>query len=426
MNRPQKIISIPLIGLALLSLTLANASCSKEGNPSESEVSIQTVIERRVTLQEPSLGSCKDGQKYEWADYEYCYRVSFDRHGNKLEEYNCDEQRGFDYVYDYDGCGNIIKSCWYDWSSHDLELTNLYKYDKEGRVIEIVTQSGGKLFSGPETITAMKYDRAGNMIERDTVSNEDGHISKWTGRYQGEKLIESVSYHSDGSINYRKAYQYNDSGQKIESTVFDSKNTQTEKETFRYDNNGDMVELSTYDGNGTLAAREVYQDYEFDSNRQWSKRAVTLEFNSALAWGVDCGILSSKYAAYRTITYYENMDATNCTGNVSPTSTPLLTPSPTMKLRYEITLKADLSGIGAESSILAINEDIRIIEGRLSAYGVTDYSVTGQGNDTIVVSILTAGNLDAVIKLITATGTLDFREQVVDWQVSQKKCRGCH
>jgi hypothetical protein len=302
-ERLQGKISVLLIGLALVLPTLLCASCTKEGNPGqtqESKASVQTVVERRVILQEPSVTPSGS----ELVDYEYCYRVSFDRHGNQLEGDYCDEERGFDYAYEYDSGGNIIKSNWYSWSSHDLELTNLYKYDSTARVIEEVTQPGAPLSSEPETRATMKYDRMGNMIEADTFESEGGLISKWTGRWEGGKLIESVSYGLDGAVRDKQDYKYNNDGQKIEATSYDSKLSLAGRETFQYDREGNEIEYALYNGNGSLVTREVYGQYEFDSNGQWTKRTATLEFNSALVWEVDMVMQHAEYTGYRTITYY--------------------------------------------------------------------------------------------------------------------------
>jgi preprotein translocase subunit SecD len=96
----------------------------------------------------------------------------------------------------------------------------------------------------------------------------------------------------------------------------------------------------------------------------------------------------------------------------TPTSSP--TASSTPELGTELVLRANLSQIGAESAIDAINADINIIESRLNAYDAKGYSVTRQGNDTIVIRLSKTENADAVIRLLTATGILDFREQVYD------------
>jgi hypothetical protein len=270
---------------------------------------VQTVVERRVPLQEPSASPCDPANEVCTEDYEYCYRVSYDRHGDYLEGYYCDERLGLEYSYEYDDDGNIIKSTWYDSYFGDLEATHLYKYDSEDRVIEVISQFGEQGSPGSEDITSIKYDRCGNFIEEDTFDSESVLIHKWTGKYEGSKLMESVSYDSDGSIRDKNEYKYNEDGQKIEEYYYDSKLSLTWRETFQYDNDGNVIESASYNGNGSLVVRAVYEEYEFDSNGEWTKRTVMAEFDPAQygggeVYGEDLGIQRVVYTVYRTITYY--------------------------------------------------------------------------------------------------------------------------
>jgi hypothetical protein len=302
-------ISFPLlIALTILTYIVTGIACTGETDTEKenelehilkSKGAIQTVIERRTLL-----STSYETPSYD--DWEYCYRETFDRHGNILEDYWCDEMRGLDIEYIFDDAGNIIESKWYDGSQ--LIVTHVYKYDSE-RVIEKV--SYGETYFLPadkETKTTFEYDKSGNLVEAVT-SNVGGQlIGKWSGKYDGEgNLIESVSYDSEGFLRSRILHKYDDRGCKVESIYYDSEQSLKRRETYQYDDTGNAIEYTGYylDDpllDGSLVVHAIIECLEFDENGNWTKCILTEKHQKDLTEDDEQYV---QYECSRTITYYD-------------------------------------------------------------------------------------------------------------------------
>ncbi|MDY6893291.1 MAG: protein translocase subunit SecD [Chloroflexota bacterium] len=78
--------------------------------------------------------------------------------------------------------------------------------------------------------------------------------------------------------------------------------------------------------------------------------------------------------------------------------------------------KADLSQIGNETAVDAVQGVMEIISRRVDAYGVSEPSIQKMGSDRISVQLPGIRDMDAAVNLIGSTAQLDFREVLLDNQ----------
>ena len=78
--------------------------------------------------------------------------------------------------------------------------------------------------------------------------------------------------------------------------------------------------------------------------------------------------------------------------------------------------KADLSEIGNETAVDAVQGVMEIISRRVDAYGVSEPSIQKMGVDRISVQLPGIRDMDAAVNLIGSTAQLDFREVLLDDQ----------
>ena len=56
-----------------------------------------------------------------------------------------------------------------------------------------------------------------------------------------------INYDSDGSIDWKYTYEYDEEGNKVEYIRYDSDGILTSKNNFRYDEKGNLAEVICYD-----------------------------------------------------------------------------------------------------------------------------------------------------------------------------------
>jgi hypothetical protein len=140
-------------------------------------------------------------------------------------------------LYEYLSSGKLVKVSWFDWrTDNELDFYIESNYSEEGVLIEEVKYDGsGEVLckwkykydskgnplqiaiinSFPANLCNLeeyKYDKFGTKTEA-TYSFPNGSISKWSYSNIYDKngnLIEKIKINSDGTLDIRKKYLYDD------------------------------------------------------------------------------------------------------------------------------------------------------------------------------------------------------------------------
>ena len=142
----------------------------------------------------------------------------YDSHGNKIERIKS-TRHGSDQIekfsYEYDSQGNKIERTDYN-NAGDVQDRYLYKYDKQNNLTEYTMRfSNGSVLEKIDS----KYDSNGNLIESQSYSH-----GKYSGKSIHEydddsRLIKSILYNSDGSVNHTNTYKYDEFGNLVENSL---------------------------------------------------------------------------------------------------------------------------------------------------------------------------------------------------------------
>ena len=84
-------------------------------------------------------------------------------------------------------------------------------------------------------------------------------------------MIEENWYNSDGRLNSKTTYKYDEKGNNIEENNHDSDGRLNSKTTYKYDEKGNNIEENNYDSDGRLGKNYTYK-YEYDKNNNWTQR----------------------------------------------------------------------------------------------------------------------------------------------------------
>ncbi len=142
----------------------------------------------------------------------------YDSHGNKIERIKS-TRHGSDQIekfsYEYDNLGNKIERTDYN-DAGDVQYRYSYKYDTQNNLTEYTMRlSNGAVV---EKISC-KYDSSGKLIESQSYSH-----GKYSGKSIHEydddsRLIKSILYNSDGSVNHTNTYKYDEFGNLVENSL---------------------------------------------------------------------------------------------------------------------------------------------------------------------------------------------------------------
>lgn len=208
------------------------------------------------------------------------YKFNSRGDATQIAEYDADGKIMSRVTYDYDAEGNLTQQAWYNsagkmtqnkqctyvdsrliselWLSVSSSRTHRrdYEYDDQGNRTRERWYNGDVL----DTDFCIKYDTAGNMIERASHKADGSRGDRITFTYNsaGDKTGE-VFYRPDGEVAHEYAYKYDAEGRNIEFTRVD---TAAGKQVITYDVAGHKTEVANYSGDGCKRASEVY---EYDS-----------------------------------------------------------------------------------------------------------------------------------------------------------------
>ena len=176
-----------------------------------------------------------------------------------------------------------------------LFLTEVNTYDTQGNLTEKVSQRPNT--SVKET-WAYTYDRSGNKVEEQySVGGVLRTRSAFDYNRRG-KLIKSVSYRPDGSIEYSAIDKYDDQSHLIEIDVYGPIGFEESRRVYKYNEKGLLAEGLLYNASNSLEERNVCE-YEFDRVGNWVKQTDS-------KWVVNSGKLQREFTqiTQRTISYY--------------------------------------------------------------------------------------------------------------------------
>jgi hypothetical protein len=190
------------------------------------------------------VGYNRDGSIFEKRLYAY------DSHGHRVAEANYDEMGNFTKILPK---GSLL----------NLELR--YKYDEQGRVLEMLTYNW--LYRSLEKII-YTYDSYGRKTE--VIYSKEG-VMKNSYLYDAEDQVTQIIAERDGSL--------------VSKTIF------------KYDSRGNETETSRFRPDGFLE-QKIKTFYEYDSKGNWIKRAWI--------WLIKDGkkISEPQSITIREITYY--------------------------------------------------------------------------------------------------------------------------
>lgn len=166
--------------------------------------------------------------------------------------------------------GNPLKACLYNSNNRLVEKVR-YKHDDNGRRIEEkwYNRIGKLIFQENKT-----YDETGSLIEwsqQAFVSYLEHLNEKATFNYCENGLPIEYRYRSDGSLNYKTTYAYNELGQSIEHKRFLPDGSLFYMETYIYDEFGQRIQANRYSPDGSLSYKETYIYDQFGQRIHFSR-----------------------------------------------------------------------------------------------------------------------------------------------------------
>lgn len=221
----------------------------------------------------------------------------YDLKGNLIEE--SQDGNGFSHksIRSYDDARNIIEESQYDNGS--LIIKAIRSYNDTGKLISVTTfnqigSMNGKTLNG--------YDAKGNLVEsvsdgehmssRTTVSYENGRIkTKETFTSYKNGYVESDHDPKPG----KEIIIYNDAGQEIEHSYYDKGEVLRYKLASTYNAQGKLIETVTYKSDGKP---EFKQMIEYDVNGNQIKKSLETFTKT--------GTLEVSVAERRSYTYWIN------------------------------------------------------------------------------------------------------------------------
>ena len=204
---------------------------------------------------------------YECVNYNYGngykYRYLYDNNGNKIlhSEFDIKDNLTELTIYTYDANNNLISRCMFD-GNHNLvsRYDYVYEYDDRGNIIKEYTQASTDTYLEHK----VTYDKKGNQIitpsckvESKTIiaytiySYDENNILTEEKEYVNNILKKHLSYYTDGYKTKREVNLYNETG-----VLY-----YTEK----YNNRGDVVEEWELTSIIPYNKNRKYE-YEYDSH----------------------------------------------------------------------------------------------------------------------------------------------------------------
>ncbi len=170
------------------------------------------------------------------------YEYSYDQNGNLIK---INEDNGIHELI-YDEKGNLLKEAYLNsWS-------NEYEYDESGNVIKEINvdRSWGDPWT-TETNYEYTFDDVGNVVLRtcrstdlygDNVSSV-GYVYNEVG-----KVVQEISYNSQGNKNDSTEYVYDEAGNMVQEIFYDSEGNIGVLTEYVYDENGNKIKTDILAG----------------------------------------------------------------------------------------------------------------------------------------------------------------------------------
>jgi hypothetical protein len=126
-------------------------------------------------------------------------------------------------IQEFDAKGNKTKETWYE-PDGDVDYTQTFKYDD-----------------------------AGNSLEQAFASDTMNTLAKHT--YDGEGKETASESHSDGKLDMKFLYEYDDKGRKVLMTRHDAAGNLDAKFVYKYDDHGNLEKEIQYDAGGNVTEK---------------------------------------------------------------------------------------------------------------------------------------------------------------------------
>jgi hypothetical protein len=181
-------------------------------------------------------------------------------------------------------------------ASDEVTSRTVFIYDSSGNQTKVITYNASQEITSYSTF---EYDGKGQKIRADHFNADGSTRASDVFTYDSHGYPSEVT-HSEGILQHRDSYKYDDRGNETEWAVFDKDGKRIIKVALEYrdDSRGNPTKFLRYDSNDKVRSREVYS-YEFDSRGNWIKSKTTREVFGGPASIIDTEI------TYRTITYRE-------------------------------------------------------------------------------------------------------------------------
>jgi antitoxin component YwqK of YwqJK toxin-antitoxin module len=135
---------------------------------------------------------------------------------------------------------------------------NANKYNRDGKLAEQIIYDvfDGTIFSRV-TYAYTANGEVSQVTTWDVTHTSDG---TWTNRIDNRGLItESIFRKSDGTIDARRAFRYDDHNKQIEDASYKPPTQLTERTRYSRNNSGLIIESVTEDANGNIKARQRHR-----------------------------------------------------------------------------------------------------------------------------------------------------------------------
>jgi hypothetical protein len=201
----------------------------------------------------------------------------FNREGNAIEDKYLSSdgtQRGRT-TYKYDENDNLILKIDLDHSG-DLEYSEDYKYDQEGREIE----RNGIRPPNSHWNVVIYYDKTGNLKKGSYHALVKSQSTKIIFRYdeKGNKVEEKI-LESEKHLISRRVNIFDENGYLKGSDLYDSKDTLIQRTIFKYDGSGNIIEQKQ--GNSKTGF-ETIRSWEYDEKGNMIRETLAYEENKTI------------------------------------------------------------------------------------------------------------------------------------------------
>jgi len=225
--------------------------------------------------------------------------ATYDNHGNTTERVvnNPDGTLKWKVIWSgrstYDAHGHETERVSYNDSG---EVTNrtVWIYETNGNLNKVITYGAAGEITFYDTF---EYDENDHKIRADYFNSNGSTRGNDVFVYDSRGYLSEIT-HSEGILQYRDSYKYDERGNKTEWSSYDRNGKRGLKVSWGYsdDSRGNPTEFLRYESGDKVVSREVYT-YEFDSRGNWIKSKTRREM-----FGGQAPIIETEIT-YRTITY---------------------------------------------------------------------------------------------------------------------------